>query len=135
MSDDDLHQISKEADEVVRIERLTHHMQRIREGVGEMKEAMKEMAAAINRLAVIEERQNQDRQALERAFSAISDVAKKHDQSVERVTAVVERMEARLRALELAAPVNHHTTDMVQKVVWLVLAAVVGAILVKIVGL
>ena len=135
MTDDDLHQIAKEADDVVRIERLTHHMQRIREGVSEMKEAMKEMAAAINRLAVIEERQNQDRQALERAFNAISDMTKKHDQSVARVMELVEKMEERLRQLEMAAPVNKDTTETVQKITWLALAAVVGGVLAKTLGL
>ena len=37
MADDDLHSIAKEADDVVRIERLTHHIQRIREGMDEMR--------------------------------------------------------------------------------------------------
>ena len=86
---EDLHDIVSASNETVRIERLVHHIQRIRDGVAEMKDAMREMAAAINRLAVIEERQNQDRAALERAFNAISDVAKKHDHTTARVMEAV----------------------------------------------
>lgn len=122
---DDLQDIVNAHNDTVRIERLTHHMQRIREGVAEMKDAMREMAAAINRLAVIEERQNQDRAALERAFNAISDVNKKHDHTTTRVMEIVEKIEARMRALEMAQPLQNKTAEWVEKAIFAAAAATV----------
>ena len=122
---EDLQDIVNAHNDTVRIERLTHHMQRIREGVAEMKDAMREMAAAINRLAVIEERQNQDRAALERAFNAISDVNKKHDQTTTRVMEIVEKIEGRMRALELAQPLQNKTAEWIEKAIFAAAAAAV----------
>ena len=122
---DDLQDIVSAHNDTVRIERLTHHMQRIREGVSEMKDAMREMAAAIDRLAVIEERQNQDRAALERAFGAISDMNKKRDQTTARVMEVVEKIEARMRALEMAQPLQSRTAEWVEKAIFAAAAAAV----------
>lgn len=101
-----LHSIAREHDDVVRIERLTHHMMRIRESVTKMESSMEKMAEAINKLAIIEERQNQDRAAMERAFSAIADLARKHDSAIERVIGLVERVEERVDALEQAESLN-----------------------------
>lgn len=103
---EDLHSIAREHDDVVRIERLTHHMMRIRESVTKMESSMEKMAEAINKLAIIEERQNQDRAAMERAFSAIADLARKHDSAIERVIGLVERVEERVDALEQAESLN-----------------------------
>ena len=122
---EDLQDIVNAHNDTVRIERLTHHMQRIREGVAEMKDAMREMAAAVNRLAVIEERQNQDRAALERAFNAISDVNKKHDQTTTRVMEIVEKIEGRMRALELAQPLQNKTAEWIEKAIFAAAAAAV----------
>lgn len=122
---EDLQDIVNAHNDAVSIERLTHHMQRIREGVAEMKDAMREMAAAINRLAVIEERQNQDRAALERAFNAISDVSKKHDHTTTRVMEIVEKIEARMRALEMAQPLQNKTAEWVEKAIFAAAAATV----------
>lgn len=122
---EDLHDIVSASNETVRIERLVHHIQRIRDGVAEMKDAMREMAAAINRLAVIEERQNQDRAALERAFNAISDVAKKHDHTTTRVMEAVEKVDGRLRALEMAQPLQSKTAEWVEKAIFAAAAAAV----------
>jgi len=122
---EDLQDIVNAHNDTVRIERLTHHMQRIREGVAEMKDAMREMAAAINRLAVIEERQNQDRAALERAFNAIADVDKKHDHTTTRVMEIIEKIEARTRALEMAQPLQNKTAEWVEKALFAAAAAAV----------
>lgn len=123
---EDLHDIVNAPDETMRIERLAHHIQRIRDGVAEMKDAMREMAAAITRLAVIEERQNQNRAALERAFNAISDVAQKHDNTTAHVMEIVEKMEARMRALEMAQPLQSKTAECVEKSIF---AAAVAAVM------
>lgn len=120
-----LHDIVNAPNDTVRIERLTHHMQRIHDGMAEMKDAMREMAAAVNRLTVIEERQNQDRASLERAFSAITDVAKKHDATTMRVMEIVERIDDRLRALEMAQPLQNKTAEWVEKALLAAAAAAV----------
>lgn len=122
---EDLQDIVNAHNDTVRIELLTHHIQQIREGVTEMKDAMREMAAAINRLAVIEERQNQDRAALERAFNAISDVNKKHDYTTTRVMEIVEKIEARMRAVEMAQPLQNKTAEWVERAVLAAAAAAV----------
>jgi ribosomal protein S15P/S13E len=54
---DDLHSIANEANDVVRIERLTHHIQRIREDQHAMRTAIERMSEAVTRLALVEERQ------------------------------------------------------------------------------
>lgn len=60
---DDLHSIANEPSDVVRIERLTHHIARIREGMDEMRKgqdelraSMKQLADALTRLTLVEER-------------------------------------------------------------------------------
>lgn len=47
---DDLHSIAKEADDVVRIERLTHHIQRIREDQHAMRAVIERISEAVTRL-------------------------------------------------------------------------------------
>jgi chaperonin cofactor prefoldin len=95
--DDDLHSLNKEVDEVVRIERLTHHISRIREGMDEMKSAMKEMAQAMTRLALVEERQTNTTTAMDRMGKAL------------------DKIDARLTTLEANAPINNKTAEWVEK--------------------
>jgi DNA repair ATPase RecN len=122
---EDLRDVVNAPNETARVERLVHHIQRISDGVGEMKAAMREMAAAINRLAVIEERQNQDRVALERAFSAISDLSKKHDQAITRTMEIVDKIDGRMRALEMAQPMQSKVAEWVEKALFAAAAAAV----------
>lgn len=44
---EDLHSIAKEANDVVRIERLTHHIARIREGLDGMRKGQDELRASM----------------------------------------------------------------------------------------
>ena len=55
--EDDLNSIAKESNEIVRIERITHHIQRIREDQHAMRAAIERMSEAVTRLALVEERQ------------------------------------------------------------------------------
>jgi chromosome segregation ATPase len=73
--------------DVVRIERLTHHIQRIREDQHAMRAAIERMSEAVTRLALVEERQA--------AASA----------AIERLVQSLERLDERLRRLEVAEPV------------------------------
>lgn len=106
MAGESLDDLMSAHNDVVRIERLTHHIQRIREGQDEMRQTLNKLAEAVNRLAVIEERQNQDRQAMERAFAAIADMAKRHESSVARIMERIERLENRLIELERSEGLN-----------------------------
>ena len=79
--------------------------------VGELKMSMRELTTAVNRLALIEERQANAQDALGRAFKEIE----KHD--------------VRIKSLELAEPLQKQSSDIVQKAVGMVMAAVVGALI------
>ena len=107
MTNDDLHSIANEPNEAARIERLTHHMLSIRESVDEMKGAMKEMASAITRLALVEERQ-----------AAVST-------TIERLVQSLEKVDERLRCLEVSEPLQAKATEWVQSAVWAAAAAAV----------
>ena len=107
MTNDDLHSIATEHNEAARIERLTHHMLSIRESVDEMKGAMKEMASAITRLALVEERQ-----------AAVSS-------TIERLVQSLEKVDERLRRLEVSEPLQAKATEWVQSAVWAAAAAAV----------
>lgn len=108
MTDDfeDLRTLSQLHSETARIDRLTHHIQRIRESQDKMEATMGKLADAVNRLAIIEERQNQDRAAMERAFNAIAEMGRKHDAAMDRVMQYVERVENRLVDLERVEGLN-----------------------------
>ena len=107
MTNDDLHSIATERNEAARIERLTHHMLSIRESVDEMKGAMKEMASAITRLTLVEERQSSTASAIERLAGSI------------------EKLDERLRKLEVSEPLQAKTSEWVQSAVWAAAAAAV----------
>ena len=102
MTNDDLHSIATEHNEAARIERLTYHMLSIRESVDEMKGAMKEMASAITRLALVEERQ-----------AAAST-------TIERLVQSLERLDERLRHLEAAEPMQARSSEWMMNAVWAV---------------
>lgn len=65
-----------------------------------MQDVLKELAAAVTKLAVIEERQGQAAQALERAFK------------------VLGKVENRLDSLEKAQPLQQQSADWVNKAMW-----------------
>jgi hypothetical protein len=67
---------------------LSHKLQTLHEDVGEMKAVLKDLTAAITKLALIEERQTQAAAAQERAFKAL------------------ERVEQRVSDLEAYVPAN-----------------------------
>ena len=104
---DDLSSLASEHNDVVRIERLTHHMLRIRESVDEMKSVMKEMASAITRLALVEERQAATSTALERLGEALT------------------KLDERLRNLEIAEPMQTRSSEWMMNAVWAAAAAAV----------
>lgn len=77
------------------------------DSIREMKVTMEKLAEAVTKLAVIEERQNTDRLALERAFQEIAKIQRRQDEDADRhatrvesalssMTKSVERLHSRL---------------------------------------
>lgn len=90
----------------------------VREDVAEMKETMRQVAAALERLARLEERHATVSAALGRAFSAVSKTNVRVDALVERV-AVLEREQ----------PVQKLASGWVTNGVWLAAGGLVTAAL------
>lgn len=78
--------------------------------VVDMKTALNELSKAITKLALVEERQSQTAEALERAFKAIS------------------RIEDRLSILERSAPKSKETSAWVDRFIFGAVMAVAGFI-------
>ena len=93
--------------DMAEITTLATKLQSLHADVSEIKGALNELTRAINKLAVIEERQTVTTASIERAFTAI------------------ERVEMRLLELEKLAPENHRIGAWVDRAVM----AVVGAAL------
>lgn len=86
------------------------------EDLREVKSTLKELTAAVNRLAVIEERQVTDRASLDRAFGAIKD------------------QEIRIKCLEAGQVTNKQVGHWVLSAVWAAVG-VVGLVVARKVGL
>lgn len=85
-------------------------------------ETLRSLTRAVTQLAVIEERQTADRQAVDRAFSEIN-LVKSQVSSMDRT------LDDRIKLLERKAPVNDLSNNFVGRVVWVVMAAVIGAMI------
>lgn len=77
--------------------------------MADVKSAMGKLTEAVTKLAVVEERQATDREAVGRAFNEIS------------------ALQGRLKTLELAQPIQKQSSDIVQQLVGLLIAAALGA--------
>ena len=113
MADDDLHTTASEPNEGVRIERIAHHIQRIREDQHAMRAAIERMSEAVTRLALVEERQTAASSAIDRLAQAL------------------EKLDERLRRLEVAEPMQAKAAEWVQSAVWAAAAAAVMFIAAK----
>ena len=87
---------------------LTVKIDMLHGDVVEMKTALSELSKAITKLALVEERQAQTADALERAFKAIG------------------KIEDRLSALELASPKTKETNAWVDRFILALVMAVMG---------
>jgi len=81
-------------------ELLNMRLGTLHDDVGEMKAAMKDLAAAITKLALIEERQSNAAAAMERAFLAL------------------EKVENRLAVLEAHVPANKRVSIWIDRATW-----------------
>lgn len=87
---------------------LTVKIDMLHSDVVDMKIAVNELSKAITKLALVEERQSQTADAMERAFKAIG------------------KIEDRLSALELAAPKTKETNAWVDRFILALVMAVAG---------
>jgi hypothetical protein len=95
---------------------LTLKLQVLHEDVGEMKSVLKDLTAAITKLALIEERQTQAAAAQERAFG------------------VLAKLEERVSSLEAYAPANKRVSVWLDRATWAALG-LLGMYIAKKVGL
>jgi hypothetical protein len=89
------------------VKELASKLQMLHGDVSEIKSALKELTLAINKLAIIEERQ-----------SAIS-------MSVERAFVAIEKIEIRITSIEKDAPNNHRVGAWVDRAVFAVIGLAV----------
>lgn len=79
----------------------------IKAGMADFKDGLKELAAAILKLALVEERQNHAAQALERAFVALEKLEKKLDGVSNRVA-----------ELEKSEPMQNKAAEWTERLLW-----------------
>ena len=84
------------------------------EDVGELKETLRQIASAVTRLALVEERQMQTNEALSRAFKQI-----------EKLDLKLTGIEQRLGTLERLQPLQQQTNGWVMTSVWIAAGAAV----------
>lgn len=110
---------------------LTQKVDNLLADAGERREQMTELVRAVQKLAVIEERQSADRGALERVFSTIATMHIKIDKNDadlrERMERRDEEIDRRVRKLEESDPLNKLSSGFVMKAMWLVIAGFLGA--------
>jgi hypothetical protein len=100
---------------------IAARLETLHKDVGDMKSGLKDLAIAITRLAVVEERLSSGVQAQERAFKEIGSV--KDD---------VKAVASRVAVLETAAPLQKKTSDWMLSVVWAAAGAAVSFLAVKV---
>jgi hypothetical protein len=94
------------------IDVVVMRLESLHSDVSDMKDVLKELTVAINRLALVEERQSQTASALERAFVALKEV------------------EARTTKLELSNVTTTRAAVLMDKVIWAVIGAVIAGLVV-----
>lgn len=112
--DPELHSLAKEHDQVVIIERLTHHIARVREQQQAlleeqraMREAITRVSEAITRIALVEERQ------------AMTSTA------IERLVDTMDKIDDRLRKVEASEPMQAKASEWVINAAWAAATAAV----------
>lgn len=90
---------------------------------------LEKLTDAVSRLAIIEDRQNSDRGALERAFGAIKEVAETQEKTAEKVVMLIESVENRVDQLETAETHNTRVRNTLYAAVGIVLLGVLYKLL------
>ena len=84
--------------------------------VTDMKDALSSLTTAITKLALVEERQAQSQQAVERAFTAIA-----------KVEGAIDRLTDRITSLEIRSPAGEKASQWMERIA-------IGAVSVLIMG-
>ena len=84
------------------------------EDVGELKETLRQIATAVTRLALVEERQSQTNEALGRAFKQI-----------DKIDGKLTSIEQRVAAIEKEIPMQRQASGWVLSAVWAAAGAAV----------
>lgn len=86
---------------------LAHKVDTMHQDVTELRSVLRDLTQAINKLALVEERQHQVTAAQERAFKVL-----------EKIEAKIEQIEGRVVALEIAEPEQKRAAGWVTAAVW-----------------
>lgn len=99
----------------------------------ETNETLRSLTRAVTQLAVIEERQTADRAAVDRAFGEIKSVQTAVDKLERdtdgRISGLASSLDGRIKVLENKVPVNDLSNGILAKIGWLMVSAVIGAVL------
>ena len=100
------HQFERRAGDPL-IQVVAHRLESISGDVGDLRAALKEMASAMTKLALVEERQSQATISQERCWKVM-----------ERLEQNIRDVEARVDSLEREAPLQKQTSAWVMSAVW-----------------
>lgn len=84
---------------------LEERLSALHSDVKGMRDALSQLTSAITKLALVEERQTQSQQALERAFTAIA-----------KVESAISKLTERITNLEIKAPAHDKASQWVERV-------------------
>ena len=99
---------------------LAHRVETMHADFGEIRNVLRDLTAAINKLALVEERQNNAAAAQERAFKVL-----------ERLESKIDALESRVVTLEIAEPEQQRVSKWVLTAVWAAAALAVTLRLAK----
>lgn len=99
---------------------LAQRLEALHGDVGDIKAALRDLANAVTRLAVVEERQQQAAAAQERGFRALERVEARVSTLEHQLP---DRLDQRLASLEQQAPAAGRTAAWVDRAVWAAAAA------------
>ena len=103
---DDRELLNRIAEKVGKIDVLVEVQKRLEENQAKMEKAIEQMADAIARLAVMEERQNAVRGEITTLSGKIDQVEQERKENMKKVMDAVERLECRTDKLERAEELN-----------------------------
>ena len=124
---------------------IDHRLSSIENGYSELRDAIKELAAAINKLAIIDERQVQSALVMDKLTNAVdkahsrvdnltSDFARAMEAARKECHTVTSELERRVSVLEKADVENRRVRNWAFGLVTLVTVGVLGGLL-KLIGL
>jgi hypothetical protein len=93
---------------------LAHKVDTMHQDFSEIRTVLRDLTTAINKLALVEERQQVTATSLERAFKVLERIEGKF----EALDLKVDAISTRVMTLEAAEPEQRRTSDWVMRAVW-----------------